>query len=232
MHIFYLPNIESGEVILNEEESKHCAKVLRLNRGETIHLADGKGKHYRAMIVDAHPKKTLLEIIDSEMHLRLFTYSLHIAITPTKNTERIEWFIEKSVECGINAISFIETKHSERIKVNMERCQKIAVSAMKQSQQWHLPTINPIRPFSEFVKQHMATKKLIAWCNASSNEGLAKHLSQTDSTILIGPEGDFTSEEITLAEQYGYTPLSLGKSILRTETAALFCCMSMKTIFG
>lgn len=233
MHVFFQPRLNASSIQLNEEESKHCARVLRLQKGDEVHLADGKGTHAVAVISDDNPKRCLLDITGTESSPRDRDYYLHIIIAPTKNFERTEWFIEKAVEVGIDEITFIETRNSERNKVNMERCEKIAVSAMKQSKQWWLPRINPIVKLSDAIASAQNGLKLMAWCETNEEQLLSTALktnTQQTITILIGPEGDFTAQEVELAQSAGFKPVSLGKSILRTETAALYACMAVKAL--
>lgn len=233
MHVFFQPDLSSSEIQLSEEESKHCVRVLRKQTGDTVHLADGKGTEAIAQIVDDNPKRCRLTIIERIHHQPYFTYTLHLVVAPTKNFDRIEWLIEKATEIGLSSISFIETENSERAKVNLERCEKIAISAMKQSKQWFLPAIHSIRPLKDVLKNVQTSQKFIAWCEHPQTELLSNHLTainQRDITILIGPEGDFTASEIQQALAHQFVPVSLGQSILRTETAALYACMSVKTI--
>lgn len=236
MHVFYKEDIHQTPLVLDEEESKHCVRVLRMEIGAELYLADGKGQVARAVITDANPKKCVVAIQEIQTHPKSRNYKLHIAVAPTKNFDRMEWFIEKATECGIDEITFIETANSERNKINHERCLKIAISAMKQSKQWHLPIIHSIQKFNAFCSTLPAdTLKLIAWCEIPQTEWLSRvvqHHMPHDLTVLIGPEGDFTKNEVDTAIQAGCVPVSLGSTILRTETAALFACMSAKTILG
>lgn len=206
-----------------------------MKKGDEVHLADGKGMHAIANIKDDHPKKCLLKLQSSTQHALSRNYYLHIIVAPTKNMDRIEWFIEKATEAGIDEISFIETENSERAKVNMDRCEKITISAMKQSKQWFLPKINPLQKLSSALQNHQSDNAYIAWCETAATSLLSHKLLTTTSafqriTVIIGPEGDFTPTEVTQATQAGFQPVSLGNSILRTETAAIFACMSVKAI--
>lgn len=231
MQVFFQPDLTQHSVTLSEEESKHCIRVLRMNTGDRIHLADGKGGHAIAVITDNHPKKCVLEIVEREECTPLRSYSLHMMVAPAKNFDRMEWFIEKATEAGIDEITFIETRNSERSKVNLDRCEKIAISAMKQSKQWWLPKINPVVKFDQALAGLPADSlKLMAWCE--TREPLLRDALDVTTravTLLIGPEGDFTADEVKLAATHGFKPVSLGKSILRTETAALYACMAVKT---
>lgn len=237
MHVFYQPDLSPHQIILSEDESKHCIRVLRMKKGDLIDLADGSGTHAKAVITDEHPKKCVLEIVERNTYTRVASsgrnYYLHLLVAPTKNFDRIEWLLEKATEAGLDEITFIETTNSERTKVNMERCEKIVVSAMKQSKQWYLPRINPLTRLSEALIPVTPGSGFIAWCpteqTATLSAGLYQH-QPTDVRILVGPEGDFTEDETKLALERGYQPISLGKSILRTETAALYACMTAKAI--
>ncbi len=230
MHVFYQPDILSEEITLSEEESKHCVRVLRLANGDSVYLTNGKGLKARATIAEAHPKKCVLHIEEKTQQEKLHDYFLHLIVAPTKNFDRMEWLIEKAIESGIDRITFIEAANSERAKVNLERCEKVAVSAMKQSKQWHLPQIDNLVKFSEALNlAEQEALKLIAYCPTSRSEFITQIFSDNKSfCICIGPEGDFTQEEIDLANKSGFKNVSLGKSILRTETAALFACMAVK----
>jgi 16S rRNA (uracil1498-N3)-methyltransferase len=235
MHVFYQTDLSVDELFLNEEESKHCIRVLRMKKGDEVHLANGKGMHAIATIADDHPKKTLLHLHTRTQHTLSRNYYLHLLVAPTKNMDRIEWFIEKATEAGIDEISFIETENSERAKVNMERCEKITISAMKQSKQWFLPRLNFLQKLPVALTQHQSDNAYIAWCETPETTLLVHKLMTATAafqriTILIGPEGDFTATEVLQATQAGFQSVSLGHSILRTETAALFACMSVKAI--
>ncbi|MBX7204836.1 MAG: 16S rRNA (uracil(1498)-N(3))-methyltransferase [Bacteroidia bacterium] len=232
MHVFYQPDISNNSVTLSEEESKHCTRVLRLKKGDTVHLTSGRGIQAIASIADDNPKKCVLTIHERIAHTPRLTH-LHVAIAPTKNFDRMEWFIEKATEIGIEEITFIECEHSERNKINKERCEKVAVSAMKQSKQWWLPKIHNIIPLKKFIESpEKKSLKLIAWCETNQTNLLQEEIRKSSAgnfTFLIGPEGDFTAQEVELAKAAGFIPVSLGENILRTETAALYGCAIVKT---
>lgn len=236
MHVFYQPDITLPFITLSEEESKHCVRVLRLQNGDKIFLADGNGKLATAQITDNHPKKCVLQIVSVEQFLREESsgrqYYLHIMIAPTKNMERVEWFIEKATEVGIDEITFIETENSERNKVNMVRCLKIAISAMKQSKQWYFPKINELKSLKEIIQQPLTGAKYVAWCDVDKTQLFSNMLDKQENsyTVLIGPEGDFTTQEINACLQSGFVPVSFGATILRTETAALYGVMAIKAL--
>lgn len=236
MHVFYQTDLSQNQIVLSEDESKHCVRVLRLKKGDEVDLADGKGTHAKAVIVDDHPKKCVLQITQSTQHTQATSsgrnYYLHMVVAPTKNFDRMEWFIEKATEAGIDEITFIETENSERAKVNLERCEKIAISAMKQSKQWYLPKINALQKFTDVIKQDILGDKFMAWCETDNTALINQQIKPTSNriTVLIGPEGDFTEAEVKLAQQHHFIPVSLGKTILRTETAALYACFTVKAI--
>ena len=233
MHLFYHPQITTNTFTLSEEESAHAIRVLRLKTGDTVRVTDGRGTEALCKIVHADTRTCTLHMVQQTLHAKTRPYSLHIALAPTKNRERIEWFVEKAVECGIDEVSFIYTENSERGKLNVERLHKISLSAMKQSKQWHLPVIHELKPYAEFMADEHKGTKLIAWCETEVNGHILRNCippHTTHITLLIGPEGDFTSKELTLATEAGFIPVSLGHSILRTETAALFGCMAVKTL--
>jgi len=244
MHIFYQPDLIQNEIFLDEEESKHCVRVLRMKTNDEVELIDGKGTSAIAKITDDNPKRCLLNITDRKSHILNRIYKLHIAVAPTKNFDRMEWFIEKAVEVGIDEISFIECKNSERVKVNMQRCEKVAISAMKQSKQFWLPKLNDISPLTPKggIIERLSSEeiKLIAWCETDVKHTLHQQIiistvisSEVEKqriTILIGPEGDFTKEEIDFAIKNNFKTVSFGENRLRTETAALYACMAINIL--
>ncbi len=231
MHVFYTPDILLSTE-MPEEESLHCVKVLRLPEGEEVRLTDGKGFFYRARIVRAHPKRCAVEILETLAESEKRAYSIHIAVAPTKNMDRIEWFAEKVTEIGIDEISLIRCRYSERKDVKSERIQKILVSAMKQSLKATLPKLNSLVSFSELVKTPFQGQKFIAHCYEGQERVLFTSLYQKgqNALVLIGPEGDFSEEEVELALQNGFQPVSLGNSRLRTETAALVACHTLHVL--
>ncbi len=229
MQLFFHPHLNENEIILPEDESKHCVRVLRKKVGDEIILIDGKGTEAAAAIVDDNPKKCRLKIIHRTLHQAHRTFNLHLVVAPTKNFDRMEWMIEKCVEMGIDEITFIETSNSERAKINFERCEKIAISAIKQSKQYWLPQINDIQIIDSFLKnltpKNENELRCMAWCETELTEHLKQHIRTSANQhfcLLIGPEGDFTASEVKLAKSKDFIPVSLGKNILRTETAALY----------
>ncbi len=231
MHIFYTPDISVGAAsyTLSEEESKHCIRVLRLQVDDTVMLVDGKGGFYTAQIIDPHPKKTVLSIVDVKHAYGKRNHYLHIAVAPTKNIERIEWFLEKATEIGIDEVSLTLCQRSERKDAKVERLDKIITSAVKQSLKAYHPVLNPLQPLNKLISQPFDGQKFIAHClPGDSKVSLASQLhAGGKSLILIGPEGDFTEKEIGEALQNGFKPITLGDSRLRTETAALEACFEV-----
>ena len=229
MHLFYDPTISSTDKThtLSEEESKHACRVLRLKEGDEIALLNGNGFEFLARIIDSNPKKCTVEIV-SFMEEKISPYSIHIAIAPTKNNDRIEWFLEKATEIGITDITFLLCSNNERKQTKDERFEKILISAMKQSKRLFLPKLNPLTPFKEFVSKY--PKGLIAHCYEGAKTTITTDFKTTNFPILIGPEGDFTLSEVELALQTGYKTISLGENRLRTETAGLYSCMQAKMV--
>jgi len=231
MQLFYTPEISGSTYTLTKEESKHCARVLRKNIGDILDLTDGKGFFYKAEIIDASPKATVVNVIDKipERHKRAF--KLHIAIAPTKNISRTEWFLEKSTEIGIDTITPILTFHSERKEVKHERLLRVITSAMKQSLKATHPVLNEMIRFEEFITQPFEGKKYIAYIDDKYNDLLgSKYQANEDALILIGPEGDFSAQEVEKAIALGFEPVSLGSSRLRTETAAVAACHTINLL--
>lgn len=225
MHLFYTPDIEDMNYTLNVEESKHCVRVLRLTEGEEVSLVDGRGNWYNGVVVSADPKGCRVKCHEKIENFGKRDFHLHVAIAPTKNIDRIEWMLEKCTEMGIDEITMLNTAHSERKVVKDERLEKVVVSAMKQSLKAYLPKLNPMTDFKSFVASCGEVQKFIAHCN----EGEKKRLDEIyqpgkDVVILIGPEGDFSVEEVGLAGKSGFVPITLGKSRLRTETAGIVAC--------
>lgn len=226
MHVFYTPDIKRQE--LPEEEAVHCLKVLRLSEGDEITLTDGCGYFYKAQITMASAKRCFFNVLEKIYQEPYWNKHLHIAIAPTKNMDRIEWLVEKATEIGIDEFSFLDCRFSERRVIKTERLEKIVVSAMKQSLKARKPIINEMIPFKSFVKQKFSGDKYIAHCTEGEKSLLQDLLHKDkDTLVLIGPEGDFSPEEIDDALNNGFVPVSLGKSRLRTETAALVSCHLM-----
>ncbi|MDQ7948339.1 MAG: 16S rRNA (uracil(1498)-N(3))-methyltransferase [Pedobacter sp.] len=229
MHIFYTPDINSSDFYtLNEEESRHCSKVLRLDIGDQVHLIDGKGGLYEAEIVSAHKKHVELKINHITTGFGKRNHHLHIAIAPTKNIDRLEWFLEKATEIGIDEVTPIICERSERRIVKEDRLEKVVTSAVKQSLTGYHPKINIAQTLPAFLKTGVAGEKFIAHCLQGEKPYINQLTKAHQSyVVLIGPEGDFTPAEINLALQNGYKAVTLGETRLRTETAALAACFEV-----
>ena len=230
MQLFYTPDIDAAFTTyqLNEEESKHCIRVLRLQTGDKIQLIDGKGNFYTAAITDPHPKRTSLQIISVQQDFHKRNHYLHIAIAPTKNIERLEWFLEKATEVGIDEISLIICRRSERKEAKTDRLNKIVTSAIKQSiKAWH-PVLNEPVILNKLITATFDGQKFIAHCEEGDKFTLKNELRPFGRyLILIGPEGDFAPKEIDDALNNGFKAITLGESRLRTETAALEACFEV-----
>ena len=225
MHIFYTPEISGNNYTLDETESKHCIRVLRLEKGDQITLVDGRGGFYTAEITYPNPKRCMVDVIKSELNFGFRKFQVHIAIAPTKSIERIEWFLEKATEIGISRVTPLLCRYSERKEIKADRLEKVMVSAMKQSLKAYLPQLDPLTKFSDFILQPFDGQKFIAHCDEQHRDLLKKMVVPNQNyLILIGPEGDFSSEEIELAIKAGFHPVSLGDSRLRTETAGVVAC--------
>jgi len=232
MNLFFSKEISPPLFTFNPEESRHIVKVLRLTKHHRISITDGAGRLYSGKIVDDNIKKCTVELDDTVVLEQKKDYKLHIAIALTKNLSRIEWFVEKAVEVGIDEITPMLCRHSERIHFKADRLEKIAIAAVKQSQQLWLPTINELTSFDEIVTKTPSGEGYIAFVDSASSGSFLKSVYSPgrNATILIGPEGDFSEEEISLALKKGFTSISLGKNRLRTETAALFACFSFNIL--
>ena len=228
MLLFYQSDISELKIqdtfTLNEDDSRHCAKVLRKNVKDVVHIVDGKGVLLLAELTNVHDKKCQLKVLSKSEDFQARQQYLHIAIAPTKNADRIEYFIEKCVEIGIDEITLLETQHSERRNQKTERLEKIAISAMKQSLKAYLPKINPLVKFKDFILQTNDEKKLLAHLDDAAVPLIKQKTIESKYLILIGPEGDFSKEEIVMAQEVGFQTVSLGNSRLRTETAGIVAC--------
>lgn len=229
MHLFYTPDITDSPIYyLSEEESKHCIRVLRLQLADKVQLIDGRGGLYEAEIIDAHPKKVALKLLSVQNEFAKRDHYLHIAVAPTKNIERLEWFLEKATEIGIDEITLISCQRSERKEAKTDRLNKIITSAIKQSLKAYHPMLNDVTPLQKLLTQPFTGQKFIAHCEPGDKLELSKSIEPHGRyLILIGPEGDFTPKEIEDALQNGFEPITLGNSRLRTETAALEACFEI-----
>lgn len=216
MRRFYIPHLPTSDTFhLPEEESKHMVRVLRMQENDEVLLMNGKGDNVIARISDAHPKRCEVKVIN-RMHVDQSNH-FHLAIAPTKNADRLEWLVEKMVEIGATDLSLLVCSRSERVKMNVERLERVAVSAMKQAQHDYLLRIHGLQDFKDFVRANHNGK--IAFCGEEPKVALME--SKNNGPVLIGPEGDFTEDEVQLAKENGYHVIHLGTSRLRTETAGL-----------
>lgn len=210
---------------LPEQESQHCIKVMRMKEGDRIDVTDGKGYVYECVIVQPHPKKCIVAIL-SEIHRpKSWHFNLQVAFAPTKSNDRTEWFVEKATEIGIDRFTPISCRYSERKELKTDRLQRVAVSAMKQSQQALLPITDGMTAFEKFIEQPFDGRKFIAHCHRGEKESLSNLYERGENAlIIIGPEGDFSEEEVQHAIEKGFEPVTLGENRLRTETASLVAC--------
>ncbi len=232
MHLFYSSQINPSQIYtLDKEESTHCVKVLRLKEGDYIYITDGKGNLHKTQIIEASPRSCSVRVVETQEEFEKRDYHIHVAIAPTKNNSRLEWFLEKATEIGIDQITPIICQNSERNTLKLDRLEKILISAMKQSLKAYLPQINPPTTFIELIPSITQTHKFIATCNEEGRK-LIKDLYKPNQNVFIaiGPEGDFTKEEIQKAEENGFKKISLGKERLRTETAGLYVTAAIHQI--
>lgn len=224
MALFYVPDI-ADRWELSEEEAAHCLRVLRLSVGAPLEITDGRGTLYKAVISSIAGKHCYVEAKEVVEMPKNWRGNVHIAIAPTKNMDRIEWLAEKATEIGLDAITFLNCRFSERKVIKCERVERIVVSAMKQSLKYRKPVVGEMVDFKKFISEPRAGAKFIAHCYDSERLLLKDVLCEgEDATILIGPEGDFSPEEVQMAVEAGFRPVSLGSSRLRTETAGLAAC--------
>jgi 16S rRNA (uracil1498-N3)-methyltransferase len=229
MQVFYAPDISSDIHILDENESKHIIRVLRMPKGTLVNLIDGKGNFFEGTIEDPDPKKCSIRITGVQRDFEKRNYGLHIAISPLKNSERFEWFIGKSVEIGVDEITPLICRNTEKIKIKAERLNSIIISAMKQSLKSTATVLHKPVAYSDFLEASYDSRCIIAHCQDSiPRQKISDVYSKgEDALILIGPEGDFSIEEIKNALRHGFSGVHLGKSRLRTETAGIAACHSI-----
>jgi len=231
MHLFYTPDIKGETYQLTEEESKHASRVLRLIEGDDVILTDGRGNWMPSIIIDAHPKRCLVKVKEVKKNHHPIPYQLQMAVAPTKNISRFEWFLEKATEIGISRIIPMLSEHSERKEIKHKRLEKVITSAMKQSlKAWH-PVLDEMTTFKEIIGIEFDGAKLIAWCEADVDDRIEKYIkAKSKVLVLIGPEGGFSPTEIEQAKDKGFIPVNISQSRLRTETAALVACHSVAFI--
>ncbi|MBT8195754.1 MAG: 16S rRNA (uracil(1498)-N(3))-methyltransferase [Bacteroidia bacterium] len=231
MHIFYCPSFSQGGTSLDENESYHCVKVLRLHPETKINVIDGKGGFYLCEILKTNPKKVKVKILDRQLQYNKRDYYLHIGISPTKQTERYENFLDKAIEIGIDRITPIVCKRTERKKLRYDRVERVAQAAAKQSQNAFIPQLDDLTPFSEILNEEDVDGKYIASCQTDNRTSLEKLAANKGRVlILIGPEGDFMHEEVELANSKGFENIDLGANRLRTETAGIVVSQIIKSL--
>ena len=226
MQLFYNEDISSHDTLISfdKEESRHIIRVLRKTLGDTLMITNGKGSVFTSEIISADQRSVQVKILKEHSHPRP-DYELHMAVAPTKNIDRFEWFLEKATEIGVSQITPIICERSERKVVKLERLKRIILNAAKQSLKYHLPKLNEPILFNDLLSDVNETSKYIAHCEETNRHSLFKSVSAGENAIvLIGPEGDFSVKEITTALEQGFIPVTLGESRLRTETAAVAAC--------
>lgn len=229
---FYVPDA-AHVTALPDEEAVHAVRVLRMTAGDEMMLMDGEGVFYRAQVTIASQKHCLYEIVEALPQERQWQGCVHLAIAPTKLMDRIEWMTEKAVEVGIDELSFLDCQFSERRSLKLSRIEKIMVSAVKQSRKAYMPQLNELESFKTFIKRHSTGRRYIAHCydevdRVNLFDELRKGSADDDALVMIGPEGDFSIDEVRMAVEAGFISVDLGKSRLRTETAGLLAVMMMQ----
>ena len=233
MHTFFSDEIISDHIHLGPEESNHCSRVLRMQVGDEVWLVDGRGTFCKARLQHVHHKETTAAVYHREHEYGKRPFHLHLAVAPTKSIDRFEWLLEKATECGFDEITPIICEQSERRIIKPQRLEKVLQAAMKQSLRAYLPRLNPIIKYTEFIKQPLQEIALIAHCADGEKQNIATTFEAGKNvTALIGPEGDFSEQEIKLALDKGCQAISIGHHRLRTETAALAMCIQLNTVNG
>ncbi len=236
-HFFYVPDAAAGKE-LPEEEAKHAIRVLRLQVGDPLFITDGNGVIYHAVVGETNNKHCFYDILQSLPQQRLWRGSVHIAMAPTKMMDRVEWFVEKATEIGVDTFSFLSCRFSERKVIRTDRIEKIVLSAVKQSKKAWVPQVNDIVAFKSFIDSHQSGDRFIAHCYEEIEKvDFFRFLShhplppeKREITVLIGPEGDFSFDEVEYAIRKGFVSISLGAARLRTETAALSAVMMTQLV--
>lgn len=231
MHLFYTPHINDEICELNETESGHCVRVLRLRKGDSVVLIDGRGGFYTAIIEEPNPRRCIVKVVDKKEDFGKRNYYLHLAVAPTKSIDRFEWLLEKATEIGVDEITPLLCEHSERKHVRIDRLMKVITSSVKQSLTAYHPKLNELTSFNELLKKEFSGQKFIAHCYESDKFPVKQLLKlNAKTTILIGPEGDFSKTEVELALANGFEAISLGNSRLRTETAGVVACTAVALV--
>ena len=227
MHLFHCPDLIADLIELPEDEAHHAVSVLRLKIGDRIGLLDGKGVSARADLIEVGKRRVVAEVMERTQHAPERIARIHLAVAPTKQIDRYEWFVEKAVEIGVDKITPLVTTRSERSKLRVDRLQRVSVSAMKQSQRTWLPVVDEPIKLNELLVTTLPTQRLFGWCEGERTSLMNAYVPSNDVLLLIGPEGDFTSEEADHLRKEGFRAVSLGEARLRTETAALAACTWM-----
>lgn len=233
MQLFYAPAITLPRYTLPEEESRHCVRVLRLGAGDPLHLTDGRGNLYRCEVEEPDARRCVVRVRETLADYGRLPYRLTMAVAPTKHIERFEWFLEKATEVGIEAVVPLDCERSERRILKPEREQKVLIAAMKQSLKACLPTLHPLTPLREVLERPFAGRRFIAHCGAPvRRKGYLPDLLHRgeEALVLIGPEGDFSPEEVALAVERGFEEITLGDQRLRTETAAVAATVMVSVV--
>jgi len=227
MQLYFIEPIHKHvpcQVNLGSEESFHCVKVLRMRSGDPIHLTDGNGNLYQGRLLSADTRNCVVMIENVHVETGKRPFRLHMAVAPTKNMARFEWFLEKATEIGVDEITPLICEHSERVQIRVDRLQKIILSAAKQSIKTYLPVLHEPVKFNDFVGRNTEGARFVAYVEEHQPVHLKEAYKKGDCTVFIGPEGDFSHKEMELAIKSGIIPVSLGPSRLRTETAAMVAC--------
>ena len=224
MQFYYSNKISAGVITIDDIESKHCIKVMRYDVGKEVNVVDGLGNLFISKIKKKDKRSCELEIIKKIENFGKRSSYLHIAVSPLKTRDRMEWLVEKTVEIGVDEISFVSCKHTEKKSINMERLKKISISAMKQSQKAYLPKINEVALFPDFISNCSNTNKLLAHMEEGQTNSFSGFKTKKDTCIIIGPEGDFSNQEIILSKEHHFKPVALGRYRLRSETAVVVAC--------
>ncbi len=234
MQLFYAPDFTTPHYTLNEEESKHCVRVLRRGIGDTLHITDGVGNLFYCRIVSDNPKRCEVEVVSHTEEYEKLNYNLTMAVAPTKNIERFEWFLEKATEIGVGEFIPLQVSHSERKTIKYDRELRVITSAVKQSLKAYHPALRDVTSLAELLSEKPAGQRFIAHCGEALSTSGKSHLADVveakgDILILIGPEGDFSPEEVKAAVEAGFVEITLGEQRLRTETAAVMATVIVAT---
>lgn len=225
MHLFHCPDLQPDLITLSEEEAHHASSVLRLNVGDRVGLLDGKGGSANAVLGEVFKKRVVVQVLDRTQHPHERISKIHLAVAPTKQMDRYEWFVEKAVEIGVDRITPLITLRTERSKLRVDRLQRVALSAMKQSQRTWLPRIDELTKLDALLKEPLPEQRYFGWCEGEHDPLMSSYYLASDVVLFIGPEGDFSHEEVEQLRKMNAKAVSIGKARLRTETAALAACM-------